>query len=53
MVRGHLKGINTVKKRLADGTIATYYYHRDTGMRLNGKPLSPEFLAENIGRVRG
>lgn len=46
MVRGHLKGINTVKKRLADGTIATYYYHRVTGTRLNGEPLSTQFLAD-------
>src|SRR5262245_26636595 len=46
MVRAHLKGINSVKKRLADGTIATYYYHRETGTRLNGEPLSPQFLAD-------
>src|SRR5437870_1603411 len=46
MVRGHLKGLNTVKKRLADGSVATYYYHRETGMRLNGEPLSTQFLAD-------
>lgn len=46
MVRGHLKGVNTVKKRLADGTIAAYYYHRETGTRLNGEPLSTQFLAD-------
>ena len=36
-----LKGINTVRKRLRDGTIAVYYYHRATGARLNGAPGSP------------
>jgi integrase len=44
-VRVHLKGINTIRKRLADGTVATYYYHRETGHRLAGKPGSPEFIA--------
>jgi hypothetical protein len=33
-----------VRKRLADGSVRTYYYHRDTGTRLNGKPGSPEFI---------
>jgi integrase len=39
-----MRGVNTVHKRLADGTRATYYYHRATGRRLAGKPNSPEFL---------
>lgn len=38
-----LKGINTVHKRLADGTIAIYYYHRRTGRRLHGEPGTGEF----------
>lgn len=38
-----LKGINTVHKRLADGTVATYYYHRRTGKRLRGEPGTGEF----------
>ena len=44
-MHARLKGINTVRKRLADGSIATYHYHRATGHRLTGEPGSPEFLA--------
>lgn len=44
MVRANLKGVNTVRKRLADGTVAVYYYHRKTGQPLRGSPGSPEFL---------
>lgn len=46
MVRVNLKGVNTTHKRLADGTLRTYYYHRDTGLRLHGEPGSPQFLAD-------
>jgi integrase len=45
VVRVRLEGINTVRKRLADGTIKTYYYHRATGLRLAGVPGSAEFIA--------
>ena len=44
-VRAKISGVNTVRKRLADGFVRVYYYHRDTGMRLDGKPGSPEFIA--------
>jgi Phage integrase family len=44
-VRVRLEGINTVRKRLADGTVKTYHYHRATGLRLVGLPGSPEFIA--------
>lgn len=44
-MRTRLKGINTVRRKLASGKIETYYYHRSTGARLNGKPGSPEFIA--------
>jgi integrase len=44
-VRVRLKGINKVKKRLADGTLATYYYAWKGGPRLQGTPGSPEFIA--------
>jgi hypothetical protein len=44
-VRVRLEGINTVRKRLGDGTVKTYYYHRATGLRLVGLPGSPEFIA--------
>jgi integrase len=46
MVRARLQGINTVRKRLKDGSEAVYYYHRATGIPLAGKPGSPEFLRE-------
>ncbi len=46
MVRARLQGINTVRKRLADGTVRLYYYHRATGAPLAGKPGSPEFLRD-------
>ena len=56
-MRIRLRGINTVRKRLADGTVKTYYYHRASGQRLPGKPGSPEFVAaiteaekSNMGR---
>jgi integrase len=44
-MRVALRGINTVKKRLSDGRVARYYYHRETGARLEGEPGSPEFVA--------
>lgn len=44
-MRTRLKGINTVKRTLADGTVATYYYHRATGFRLTGEPGSTAFVA--------
>ena len=40
-----LKGINTTTKRLADGTIKTYYWAWKGGPSLPGKPGSPEFIA--------
>lgn len=46
MVRANLKGINTVRKRLKDGTVARYYYHRASGRRLGGSPGSAEFLRD-------
>jgi hypothetical protein len=44
-VRVRLRGINTVHKRLANGTVKIFRYHRATGQRLNGEPASPEFIA--------
>ncbi|RJF87706.1 integrase [Oleomonas cavernae] len=37
------RGINTVKKRLADGTEKIYYYARKGGPRLRGEPGTVEF----------
>ncbi len=44
MVRVTLRGVNTVRKKLADGTIRTYHYHRRTGTRLVGELGTPEFI---------
>lgn len=37
------KGINTIRKRLADGTVKVYRYDRRTGKQLKGRPGSTEF----------
>lgn len=44
-MRVKIRGVNKVKKRLADGTVKTFYYHRPTGAPLPGKPGSAEFMA--------
>lgn len=44
-MRIRLRGVNPIKKRLADGSTRTYFYHRITGERLPDNPSSPEFLA--------
>ncbi len=44
MARVRLKGINSKRKRLADGTEVTYYWAYRGGPRLPGKPGSPEFV---------
>jgi integrase len=44
MAKVRLRGINTVRKKLADGTVRVYRYHRSTGALLPGQPGSPEFL---------
>ncbi|WP_298095965.1 tyrosine-type recombinase/integrase [Brevundimonas sp.] len=44
-MRVRLKGLNRISKRLADGTLVTYYYAWKGGPRLRGKLGSPEFIA--------
>jgi len=44
-MRAKFPGINIVRKVLADGSVRYYYYHRDTGTRLDGNPGSAEFIA--------
>lgn len=44
-MRVRLKGINTVRKCLADGRVVTYYYAWKGGPRLEGRPGSPEYIA--------
>lgn len=40
-----LKGINSKRKRLADGRLVTYWYAWKGGPRLPGSPGEPEFVA--------
>jgi integrase len=39
-----IEGAKPVRKRLANGDIRIYWYHRDTGSRLPDNPDSPEFM---------
>src|SRR5262249_34586522 len=45
MVCVRLKGINFATKRLADGTVRTYWYAWRGGPLLRGEPGTPEFVA--------
>jgi integrase len=47
-----LKGINRVRKRLADGRVVTYYYAWKGGPALPGAPGSPEFVAAYKDAIR-
>jgi integrase len=44
-MRIRLKGLNSISKILADGSIVTYYYAWKGGPRLKGDPGTPEFIA--------
>jgi integrase len=44
-MRIRLKGINSITKRLADGSWRTYYYAWKGGPALRGEPGTPEFVA--------
>ena len=44
-MRIRLKGINSITKRLADGTTRTYRYAWKGGPPLRGEPGTPEFIA--------
>jgi integrase len=44
-MRVRLKGLNSKKKTLADGSVVTYFYAWKGGPRLRGEPGSPEFIA--------
>jgi hypothetical protein len=39
-----LKGINSLTKRLADGTIKTYWYAWKGGPRIDAEPDAPDFI---------
>lgn len=45
MARVRLKGVNSIRKRLADGSTVTYWYAWKGGPRLPGAPGSPDFMA--------
>ena len=44
-MRMRLRGINSVKKKLADGTAKVFYYAWKSGPPLRGEPGTPEFIA--------
>ena len=44
-MRVRLKGINSITKKLADGTRRTYWYAWKGGPALRGEPGTPEFVA--------
>jgi integrase len=44
-MRVRLKGLNSVRKRLSDGTSRTYWYAWKGGPKLEGDPGTPEFIA--------
>ena len=44
-MRVALKGINRVRRKLADGSYSIHYYHRRTNTKLPSDPKSPEFVA--------
>jgi integrase len=44
-MRVRLKGINSITKRLADGTLRTYHYAWKGGPPLRGEPGTPDFIA--------
>lgn len=44
-MRVRLKGLNSRRKQLADGTWRTYWYAWKGGPRIEGEPGTPEFMA--------
>ena len=52
MAKITIKGVNTVTKRLTDGSKVKYYYHRGTGAPLPGEKGSHEFLAAYVEAER-
>jgi hypothetical protein len=52
-MRIRLRGINSITKRLADGTRRTYWYAWKGGPPLRGEPGMPEFVASYNEAVGG
>src|SRR5215472_361148 len=44
-MRVRLRGINSKRKKLADGSFKTYYYAWKCGPALRGEPGTPDFIA--------
>ncbi len=44
-MRVRLRGVNSITKRLADGSRRTYWYAWKGGPPLRGEPGTPEFIA--------
>jgi len=44
-MRVRLKGLNSKRKRLSDGSFKTYYWAWKGGPALPGEPGTPEFMA--------
>lgn len=47
-----LKGVFATTKRLSDGSVRSYWYHRSSGKRLPGDYGSPEFLTAYLEAER-
>jgi hypothetical protein len=43
-MRVRLRGLNSITKKLVDGTVRTYYYAWKGGPPLIGEPGTPEFI---------
>jgi hypothetical protein len=43
-MRIRLKGVNSIRKKLADGSFRTYHYAWKGGPPLRGEPGTPEFV---------
>ena len=52
-MRLRLKGINRSVKRLADGTVKTFWYAWRGGPRLKGEPGTPEFISSYNAAIAG
>ena len=52
MTHKKLAGIFSTRKRLSDGTMRVYWYHRASGNRLPGDYGSPEFLTAYLDANR-
>src|SRR5215469_1496449 len=45
-MRMRLKGINSLTKKLADGTVKTYWYAWKSGPRIDAEPGTPDFIRQ-------